>query len=92
MQTNEPPRTRAETTILIAMAMLGAIGLNYAMNRTGEAAAKQAAAIDKHIRERNCMVADIRGRHPSLYVCQLPVANEYIEAGTLVTEAIAHHP
>lgn len=92
MQTGDPSRSRAETTTMIVVIMLGALGLNYAMTSTTESAEHRKGAMSKHIRERQCVVADMQGRYPSLYVCQLPVANEYLEAGALEAEARAHHP
>ena len=93
METNKSePRSRGETAVLIACLMLGALGLSHVMTRTSENNERFSRAMTAHIKARQCVVADINGRAPSLYVCQLPVANEYVEARALGAEAQARQP
>lgn len=78
--------------VVIACLMLGALGLNHIMTRTTENNERYSRTLTAHIKARQCVVADIKGHAPSLYVCQLPVANEYVEAGVLGAEALARQP
>lgn len=89
---NSQGRTRGETSVLIAVVMLGFLGLNYGMTRTTETAEHRDRAMTAHVQERQCVVADTKGRFPSMYRCELPVAHEYVDAGVLAAEAMAHHP
>lgn len=42
-----------------------------------------------HVKERQCVLAEAKGRVPALYRCDLPVANEYVDADVLRAEALA---
>lgn len=90
--TNSTPRNRGETVVVITFLMLGALWLYHITTRATENNERFSRALTAHIKARQCVVADIKGRAPSLYVCQLPVANEYVEAGVLGTEARARQP
>ena len=84
---NAAQPSRAGTTALIAVAVLGALGVNYLFSSSQKALERDDALMTAHMKERQCVIADTNGRAPSLYRCDRPVVNEYVDASALRAEA-----
>lgn len=101
---NRAVPSRGETAVILAVVMLGALGVNHLTTSTTEKAEHRERAMLAHVAERGCVVAHeaavtsatpyVRTTSlvPKLYRCDRPTANEYVESATLQAEALAHHP
>lgn len=84
----EPQFTRGQTALLNAMLLGGAVFVGWASDRLGAKQAYFDKAEAAYIVKYECVIADMDGRMPTKYRCDLP-EKHYIGSGDLHHEALA---